>query len=90
MSAMNMRMLDTLPIYEVGSALVGGHHKEVTSLTWTYDGGLVTVSDDYLARRWRENEREARDLRVGGEGEGRRWGCGWAEVDVVEYDDEED
>lgn len=88
-SGINLRMMDTMPIYEIGSALVGGHNKEVTSLTWTYDGDLVAVSDDYMVRRWREKPEKARDLRVGGDGEGRRWGCGWAEVDDAEFDEDD-
>ncbi|KAL8741152.1 MAG: hypothetical protein Q9190_006212 [Brigantiaea leucoxantha] len=31
----------------------------------------------------------ARDLRKGGESEGRRWGCGWAEIEGEEWDKEE-
>jgi len=89
-SGMSLRMTDTIPIFEVGSALVGGHKKEVTSLTWSFEGDLVSVGDDYLVRRWRENDVEARRLRVEGEGQGRRWGCGWAEVDEDGFDDWDD
>lgn len=79
-SSLADRLNDTIPIYQHGSALVRGHSREVTGLTWTPDGDLVSVADDFTARCWREGENgEARDLRVGGEGEGRRWGCGWAE-----------
>lgn len=78
---------DTIPIYERGTALVRGHQSEVTSLTWTADGELVTIGDDFVARCWREGTK-ARDLRTGGEAEGRRWGCGWASVREG-YDDEE-
>lgn len=81
------RMTDTIPIYNHGTALVRGHDKEVSSVTWTSEGELVTVSDNYLVRCWREG-REARDLRLGGEVEGRRWGCGWAEV-ADGFDDDE-
>ena len=73
---------DTIPIYLHGSALVEGHTKEVTGPTWTADGDLVTVSDDMWVRCWRDGDgTDARDLRTGGEGEGRRWACGWAEVE---------
>jgi WD40 repeat protein len=89
-SGMSLRMTDTIPIFEVGSALVGGHLREVTSLTWSFDGDLVSVGDDYLVRRWRENDVEARRLRVEGEGQGRRWGCGWAEVEEDGFDDWDD
>ncbi len=75
------RVNDTIPIYQHGSPLVRGHSSEVTGVTWTQAGDLVSVGDDCIARCWREGERgEARELRVGGEGQGRRWGCGWAEV----------
>lgn len=57
-----------------------GHEKEVGALTWALDGSLVTASDDYLVRCWREGREEAKDLRTGGESGGRRWGCGWADV----------
>lgn len=86
-SGMSLRMTDMIPIFEVGRVLVGGHQKEVTSLTWSYDGDLVSVGDDYLVRRWREDDVEARRLRVEGEGQGRRWGCGWAEVADDSWDD---
>lgn len=74
-----------------GAPLVRGHTKEVGALAWTRDGSLVTVSDDYLVRCWREDDGggKARDLRVGGEGEGRRWGCGWASVEE-EWDADEE
>lgn len=76
-----------IPIYQHGTALIRGHRKEVTSLTWTSGGELVTVSDDFHIRCWREGD-QARDLRTGGEGEGRRWMCGWADMDSS-YDNEE-
>ena len=78
---------DTIPIYEHGTALVRGHQSEVTGLSWTYDGELVTIGDDFTARCWREGPK-ARDLRIGGEGEGKRWNCGWADVRKG-YDDDE-
>lgn len=75
------RLNDTIRVYQHGSPLVRGHSREVTGVTWTHAGDLVSVGDDYTARCWREGERgEARELRIGGEGQGRRWGCGWAEV----------
>lgn len=83
------RLNDTIPIYQHGSALIRGHDREVTGLTWTIGGDLVSVGDDLTARCWREGRGgEARSLRVGGEGEGRRWGCGWAEVEEG-WDDED-
>lgn len=77
---LSARSGDTIPIYGHGSALVRGHSEEVTGLTWTSEGELVTVGDDFVVRCWREGPK-ARDLRMGGEKDGRRWGCGWAEVD---------
>ena len=81
------RLNDTIPIYEHGSALIRGHSLEVTGLTWTSEGELVTVGDDFVARCWREGPK-ARDLRTGGEKEGRRWGCGWVEAEG-DWDDDE-
>ncbi|GFN12612.1 WD40 repeat domain-containing protein [Aspergillus tubingensis] len=82
------RVEDTIPIYQSGTPLVGGHVKEVSAVSWTADGELVTVSDDYTARCWREGP-EARDLRTSGEAEGKRWRCGWAET-PDSYDDDEE
>jgi hypothetical protein len=66
-----------------GIALVRGHEKEVTDVTWTCRGDMVAISDDSLARCWRAGDRgeDAEGLREGGELEGRRWGWGWAEDD---------
>ncbi|KAI4187317.1 MAG: hypothetical protein L6R41_002892 [Letrouitia leprolyta] len=76
----NARLQDTIPIYDHGTALIRGHEHEVTGLSWAYGGELVTTSDDFTTRCWRENQAKAKDLRVGGEIGGRRWGCGWADV----------
>lgn len=77
------------PIYEAfGTALVRGHNKEVTSLSFTSEGNLVTISDDFSARCWREDRDGARRLRMLGESGGKRWACGWA--DVPESWDESD
>ncbi|RKF79036.1 Cell division cycle protein cdt2 [Golovinomyces cichoracearum] len=62
-----------------GTALIQGHNREVGSLSWTCDGSLVTVGDDFLVRIWREG-REASNLRSRGEQSGRNWGCGWSQV----------
>lgn len=75
------RQVADIPLVRNGTPLVRGHEKEVGALTWTSDGRLVTVGDDYLVRCWSEDNRgRATDLRTGGEAEGRRWGCGWADV----------
>ncbi len=78
---------DDIPIYHSGTALVRGHEKEASAMCWTSMGDLVTVDDECIVRCWREDHAEARDLRTGGEGEGRRWGSGWAEV-CGSYDEE--
>jgi WD40 repeat protein len=70
-----------LPIYEHGTALVRGHDKEVTSVSWTSNGELVTVGDDSKCRVWSYTGDRARDLRSHGETEGNRWSHGWAECD---------
>lgn len=73
------RLKDTIPIYQHGTALVNGHRKEVTSLSFAKGGELISVGDDFDVRCWREGDR-ARELRKGGEAGGKRWGCGWAEA----------
>lgn len=80
---------DDIPIYQHGTALVRGHQKEVTAVSWTNEGRLVTVSDDFHVRCWQEGN-EARDLRTSGEGQGKRWMCGWADVDGSCDDDDDD
>ncbi|KAL4801151.1 WD40-repeat-containing domain protein [Aspergillus venezuelensis] len=82
------RLEDMIPIYQTGTPLIEGHKKEVSGVSWTSEGEFVTVSDDYSARCWREGL-EARDLRVGGETEGRRWRCGWADT-KDSFDDEDE
>jgi WD40 repeat protein len=86
-STTNARCTDSIPIYEQGTSLVRGHSAEVTSVCWATNGSLVSVSDDLCVRRWKEG-REARELRLGGESEGRRWQCGWADM-AEGYDDDE-
>lgn len=76
------------PIYELGTALIEGHSKEVTGAAWTREGSLTTISDDFHARCWRENSNEARELRMSGGKGGRRWMSGWADVDES-YDEDE-
>ena len=80
MTNLSARLVDTIPIVRNGTPLIRGHDKEVGALTWTRDGKLVTVGDDYMIRCWGEDRSQAADLRTGGETEGRRWGCGWADV----------
>lgn len=78
---------NALPIYDVGTPLVRGHQKEVTGVTWAHNGSLVSISDDFSARCWHEDAGQAARLRTCGEGEGERWGCGWADVGA-EWDEE--
>lgn len=84
-----LRLNDTIPIYTHGTALVRGHGREVTGLTWCRGGEMVSVGDDFRVRCWRESQEDARDVRQGGEGEGRRWARGWAEVGEG-WDDDDD
>lgn len=79
---------ESVPIYTYGTALIRGHGREVSSLSWTNNGELICADDDWNVRCWREG-RDARDLRMGGEAEGRRWNCGWADV-KADYDDEDE
>lgn len=87
-TGLSTRLEDTIPIYQHGSALIRGHSRELTGLTWTPRGELITVGDDFVARCWREDGADARDLRLGGEREGRRWNCGWAEAEEGWDDDD--
>ncbi|KAL6702840.1 hypothetical protein ACN47E_000867 [Coniothyrium glycines] len=86
-SSTSNRHPDSIPIYEHGTPLIRGHDAEVTSVSWARNGSLISVSDDFRVRRWKEGS-EARELRIGGESEGRRWQCGWASVGES-YDDED-
>lgn len=77
-----------LPISTYGTALIRGHTREVSSLSWTAKGELVTLGDDFLVRCWREDGARARELRKGGETGGRRWNYGWAGVSE-DYDEDD-
>ncbi|CAK7211124.1 hypothetical protein SBRCBS47491_001012 [Sporothrix bragantina] len=89
MSSIQGRLVDTIPMVRNGTALVRGHeNKEVGAVSWTNNGSLVSVGDDHIIRCWREDREKAKALRTGGEGEGRRWASGWA--DVEGWDDDED
>jgi WD40 repeat protein len=81
---------DDVPIYYTGTPLVRGHGNEVTSVTWSSEGSLVTISDDLTARCWREEAENARAMRQGWQkgGEVSRYGAGWAAVRDVGYDDD--
>ncbi|TGZ80497.1 WD40 repeat-like protein [Ascodesmis nigricans] len=63
-----------------GAVMVRGHEKEVTDVTWTKEGEVVSISDDMGARCWRRGGRVAEKMREGGEEEGRRHEWGWGEL----------
>ncbi|KAI5288999.1 hypothetical protein KEM52_000948 [Ascosphaera acerosa] len=60
---------DQLPIYSPGVALSGAHKKEVSVVCFTRSGELITVSDDFSARCWREDSKEAWEVRTYGAAE---------------------
>jgi len=88
-SARGTAIENDIPMSTNGTPLIRGHDREVGNLCWTHGGGLITVGDDYLVRCWREDADEARDLRVAGESGGRRWACGWADVEPG-FDEDDD
>ena len=76
---------DDLLISRNGTPLIRGHNpREVGAMTWTSDGNLITVGDDYLCRAWYDDRvgHVARSQRLEGESSGRQrpWGYGWADV----------
>lgn len=79
---------ETVPIYNTGVPLRHGHEKEVTGVEWSADGDLVTISDDFTARCWREHQEHARLLRSEQDEGGEKYMCGWA--DMEDGFDEED
>lgn len=78
----------SLPISQMGTPLIRGHSREVTTVGWTNQGGLVTASDDYIIRHWQEGN-EARRLRQVGEFGGERHMAGWSDVSG-DWDEQED
>ena len=74
------RFQDDIPIYYHGTPLIKGHDKEVTAVTWSSEGNLVTIGDDFRTRCWRNDEHMARRLRNGYHGEVERHDAGWAAV----------
>ncbi|KAK2593707.1 hypothetical protein QQS21_008572 [Conoideocrella luteorostrata] len=80
-----------VPMFRSGTPLVRGHSREVTTLSWSHDGKLVTASDDYVVRQWQSGGDKARYLRQVGEFGGERHMAGWAEVGHDwDLDDDED
>lgn len=81
-----------IPIYKSGTPLIRGHSREVTTMSWSHDGKLVTASDDYIVRQWQQDDggAAARHLRTVGEFGGERHMAGWADVGADwDVDDEE-
>lgn len=81
----------SFPIFRTGTPLIHGHSSEVTNVSWTHDGKLVSASDDYIVRQWQENGERARHYRQVGDFGGERHMAGWADVgdDWDAEDDEE-
>ncbi|RSL69253.1 hypothetical protein CEP51_012370 [Fusarium floridanum] len=81
----------SFPIFRTGTPLIHGHSSEVTNISWTHDGKLVSASDDYIVRQWQENGDRARHYRQVGDFGGERHMAGWADVgdDWDAEDDEE-
>ncbi|RDA94210.1 hypothetical protein CP533_0602 [Ophiocordyceps camponoti-saundersi (nom. inval.)] len=75
-------------ILNAGTPLIRGHSHEVTTLTWSREGGLLTASDDCFVRRWRQKASRATYLRQVGEFGGERHLAGWASVGD-DWDDDE-
>ncbi|KAF3908569.1 Jouberin [Orbilia brochopaga] len=65
-----------------GTALVEGHNgKEVTDVAWDVNGSVMSISDDCVARIWRNDDggRRAEELRSEKWASGERFGCAWSE-----------
>lgn len=77
------------PIVRNGTPLAEGTSREVSSVKWTAEGDLVSLSDDYSIRFWSRDPEHARFLRECGDFGGERFGCGWASVDE-EFDQDND
>ncbi|KAK8145298.1 hypothetical protein G3M48_004656 [Beauveria asiatica] len=86
----NSSASSTLPMYRTGTPLIRGHSREVTTMSWSFDGKLVTASDDCVVRQWQPDATAARHLRTVGEYGGERHMAGWADVAADwDVDDEE-
>ena len=77
------------PIHTTGTPLIMGHRKEVSALCWTTEGSLVTASDDFTVRCWREDESRARKLRDKGSQRDVS-AMGWGFAGTPPTDDEDD
>lgn len=69
-----------LPISRIGTPLIRGHSREVTILSWSNEGKLITASDDAIVRHWQQDATQARHLRQIGEFGGERYMAGWADT----------
>ncbi|KAJ4255439.1 hypothetical protein NW762_009434 [Fusarium torreyae] len=79
----------TIPIFRTGTPLKHGHTREVSNVSWSYDGKLVSASDDSVVRQWQEDEGRARYFRQVGDFGGERYFAGWADVGS-DWDAEDD
>ncbi|PKS10776.1 hypothetical protein jhhlp_002533 [Lomentospora prolificans] len=75
------------PIVRNGVALIEGTSREVSSVKWTHDGQLISISDDYSVRFWSTDAERARFLRNCGDFGGQRFNSGWADVVDTPYDE---
>lgn len=80
---------DATPIFRIGTPLINAHSREVTCLSWDYQGKLITASDDCVVRAWHEDDGPARDYRQMGYFGGGRHMAGWADVSD-DWDAEDD
>ncbi|KAK9331637.1 WD40-repeat-containing domain protein [Lipomyces starkeyi] len=48
----------------VASALVNGHSKEVTGVSWTCNGEIISIGDDTLVRRWTPHRDSSNSERI--------------------------
>lgn len=78
-----------VPIFKIGTPLVQGHSREVSTLSWSNEGRLVTASDDCTVRQWQQGGDTARHLRQVGDFGGERHMAGWADVGA-DWDNDDD
>ncbi|KAK6516729.1 hypothetical protein TWF506_006621 [Arthrobotrys conoides] len=68
-----------------GTALIEGHSgREVTGVAWDINRNVISISDDCMARIWRDDDNGVRAEQLRSEldwANGNRHGCGWSEGD---------
>lgn len=89
-SKMTRPEADDTPIYYHGTPLVQGHCKEVTGVTWTTEGNLITTSDDFDTRCWRQDRDKACLLRTKTYRDAETYRCGWAYIGHKGFDKDDD